>query len=116
MSLENTAARRLSASKAQIQVIPRPENEISYPNCLVVDPEPGADGSSMVATVDHFVLEEESADFPWHIVPVVEEPIPFEEAMEAAAQYADEYAVPIILVNQDERKRPTNTAIRRLAP
>ena len=50
-----------------IQIIPRyDEGDIGHPNCLVVAPYPdSANGTTIMATVEHYFENKESAGFPW---------------------------------------------------
>jgi len=84
------------------EVIPWSGAEIHHSNCLVVnthrDPP---DGPTVLATVDHYVKQENQGGFPWKILRVTEEPTSFIAAMNLAAKYAREQNVPVILVNSD---------------
>jgi hypothetical protein len=104
------------------KVIPWSGAEIHYSNCLVVnshrDPP---DGPTVLATVDHFVKQENQGGFPWKILPVTEEPTSFRAAMDLAAKYAREQNVPVILVNpdglsSDAEKQQTDTVILQKKP
>ena len=103
-------------------VLPRTGNEISYPNCLVVDTQPSAaSGTTVLASIDHFVEREGRGGFPWEIKQITDQMLPFSEAMDLAKQYAREHQVPVILVNQDgfssdSERRQTDTAVIRMKP
>jgi len=103
-----------------VQVIPRSGNEIPYPNCLVVEPfRDAALGNNLLASVEHFVETENPSGFPWKIVPINDDPLPFKKAMQLAMTYAQQQGVPVILVNHDsmssaEERQQTDTAILNL--
>ena len=105
-----------------MQVIPRSGNEISYPNCLVVDPyREAATGDQLLATVEHFIENRDQTGFPWKILPVSEGAMSLKLAMDAALTYAQKNRVPVILVNHDDlstddEKRQTDTTILPLKP
>jgi len=106
-----------------IQVLPRTDNEIAYPNCLVVEPyRETASGERLLATVEHFTEIENSNGFPWKIVPVNNETLEFQDAMELAMAYAKRRQVPVILVNHDslssdiERQMTDTTVLNLKAP
>jgi len=103
-----------------VQVVPRSGNEIPYPNCLVVEPYRDVDcDDNLVASVEHFTETENPSGFPWRIVPVNDDPLPFKKAMELAMAYAQRLNVPVILVNHDsmssaKERQQTDTTILNL--
>lgn len=107
-------------SASNVRVIPRSGNEIPYPNCLVVEPyRDAARGDNLFASVEHFVEIENSSGFPWRIVPVANDPLPFKDAMDLAMAYAQRQGVPVILVNHDSlssatERRQTDTTVLNL--
>ena len=107
-------------SGGNVQVVPRTGNEIPYPNCLVVEPyRDAARDENLVASVEHFTETEDPSGFPWRIVPVNDDPLPFKKAMELAMAYAQRQNVPVILVNHDsmssaEERQQTDTTVLNL--
>ena len=103
-----------------VQVVPRSGNEIPYPNCLVVEPyRTAAHGENLLASVEHFVETENPSGFPWKIMPVANEALPFKDAMDLAMAYAQRQGVPVILVNHDSlssstERQQTDTAVLNL--
>ncbi len=87
-----------------ILIIPRYDDRITCPNCLVVDPYRDTEhGSTIMATVEHYLATENSTGFPgfpWTIVEVTEKPLVLKAAIEAALKYAEDNKVPVIFLNQ----------------
>jgi hypothetical protein len=109
-----------SEPNGNVQVIPRSGNEIPYPNCLVVKPyRDTARGDNLFASVEHFVETRNPPGFPWKIVPIANDPLPFKDAMELAMTYARRQGVPVILVNHDSlssetERQQTDTSVLNL--
>jgi len=92
----------LPTSTSQVSLVPRYDDAISYPNCLVVDPfRKIAHGKVIMATVEHYFENQNASGFPWTIIPVLEKPLPLKDAVSAAVSFADENNIPVILLNQD---------------
>ena len=110
----------LPHNESGIEIIPRYDDDISHPNCLIVDPyRKSAHGSTIMATVERYLWKKDSTGFPWMIVPVTEEPLVLKAAMEAALKYAEDKKIPVILLNQDgfstdaEKQQTDTTVIKR---
>ncbi len=85
-----------------VEIIPRYNNDISHPNCLVVAPfRKSAHGPTIMATVEHYFENPAPGGFPWAIVPVTREPLVLKAAMEAALSFAEDNNIPVIFLNQD---------------
>ena len=105
----------------EIQLVPRYDDVITHPNCLVVDPYRDTErGSTIMASVEHYLESRGAAAFPWQIVQVIEEPLVLKAAVDAALEYARNYKVPVIFLNQGsvstaaERQQTGSTEILRL--
>jgi hypothetical protein len=100
-----------------VEIIPRYNDEISHPNCLVVAPfRKTAHGPTILATVEHYLENPEPGGFPWTIVPVTREPLVLKAAMEAALSFAEDNSIPVIFLNQDgfstaAEKQQTDTTV-----
>ncbi len=100
-----------------IPIIPRDDDRINHPNCLVVAPyRDAASGAVIMANVEHYIEHKDSTGFPWKIVPVTEEPLRLKAAIAAAMSYAKKNNVPVILLNQDgfstaAERRQTDTKL-----
>jgi hypothetical protein len=98
-----------------IQIIPHHDDQINHPNCLVVAPyRNAANGSAIMANVEHYLENKDPTGFPWKIVPVTKEPLRLKAAVDAAVTYAKDNNVPVILLNQDgfssaHERRQTDT-------
>ncbi len=72
--LEATVDKMLSGvphDELGVEIIPRYNDEISHPNCLVVAPfRKTAHSPTIMATVEHYLENPEHGGFPWTIVPV----------------------------------------------
>ena len=91
-----------SLDAGDIPIIPRDDDRINHPNCLVVAPyRNAANGAVIMANVEHYIEHKDSTGFPWKIVPVTEEPLRLKAAIAAAVSYAKDNGVPVILLNQD---------------
>ncbi len=108
----------LLSETGDIQIIPRyDERDIGHPNCLVVAPyRDSANGTTIMATVEHYFENKESAGFPWKILQVTEEPLTLQAAVDAALRYAVDNNVFVIFLNQDgfstdAEKQQTNTIV-----
>ena len=105
----------LPTSTSKVSLLPRYDDSISYPNCLVVDPfRKLAYGKVIMATVEHYFENQNPGEFPWTIIPVLEKPLPLKDAVSAAVSFAEKNNIPIILLNQDgfssdAEKRQTDT-------
>ena len=106
----------------EIQLVPRYDDVITHPNCLVVDPYRDTErGSTIMASVEHYLESRGAAAFPWQIVQVTEEPLVLKAAVEAALEYAKDYKVPVIFLNQGgfstaaEKQQSGTTEILRLS-
>jgi hypothetical protein len=105
----------LPTHTGQVSLIPRYDDAISYPNCLVVDPfRKLAYGKVIMATVEHYFENQNTSGFPWTIIPVLEKPLPLKNAVTAAVSFAEKNNIPVILLNQDgfssaSEKRQTDT-------
>ena len=100
----------------EIQIVPRYDDVITHPNCLVVDPYRDTErGTAIMASVEHYLESKDATEFPWRIVLVTEEPLVLKAAVEAALEYAKDYKVPVIFLNQGgfsaaAEKQQTGTA------
>lgn len=100
-----------------IQIIPHHDDQINHPNCLVVAPyRNAANGTAIMANVEHYLENKDPSGFPWKIVPVTKEPLRLKAAVDAAVTYAKDNNVPVILLNQDgfsspHERRQTDTKI-----
>jgi hypothetical protein len=110
----------LPSDTGDIEIIPRYNDDISHPNCLIVAPfRKSAHGPTIMATVEHYLWKKDSTGFPWTIIPVAQEPLVLKAAVEAALAYAEDKKVPVIFLNQDgfstdaERKQTDTTVIKR---
>ena len=108
----------LPSDTGDIQVIPRYNDDISHPNCLIVDPyRKTAHGPTIMATVEHYLWKKDSTGFPWTIVKLTAEALVLKAAMEAALKYAEDNNVPVILLNNqngfstDAEKKQTDTKV-----
>ena len=109
----------LSPDTGGVQIVPRYDDNITHPNCLIVDPyRDAAHGPTIMATVEHYSESKNSTGFPWEIVEVIEEPLVLKAAIEAALKYAEDNKVPVIFINQDgfstvaEKQQTDTTAVR----
>ena len=105
----------------EIQIVPRYDDVITHPNCLVVDPYRDTErGTAIMASVEHYLESKDATEFPWRIVLVTEEPLVLKAAVEAALEYAKDYKVPVIFLNQGgfstaaEKQQTGTTEILRL--
>lgn len=100
-----TEAKTPSASPADlgdIKLIPRTDDQIDHPNCLVVAPyRLSEEGPTIMATVEHYYENNESAGFPWTILQVTEKALLLKAAVDKAVEYAKANDVPVILLNVD---------------
>ena len=104
----------------EIQIVPRYDDVITHPNCLVVDPYRDTErGTAIMASVEHYLESKDATEFPWRIVLVTEEPLVLKAAVEAALEYAKDYKVPVIFLNQggvsaeaEERQTGTTEILR----
>ncbi|MEE8542810.1 MAG: hypothetical protein V3S94_03050, partial [Gammaproteobacteria bacterium] len=87
-----TEAETPSASPADlgdIKLIPRTDDQIDHPNCLVVAPyRLSAEGPTIMATVEHYKEDTESEGFPWKIIQVTEKALLLKAAVDKAVEYA----------------------------
>ncbi len=91
-----------SSDLGDIKLIPRYDDHIDHPNCLVVAPyRKSAEGPTIMATVEHYRESEESTGFPWKILQVTEKALLLKAAVDAAVEYAKTNDVPVILLNID---------------
>ncbi len=91
-----------SPDLGDIKLIPRTDDQIDHPNCLVVAPyRLSAEGPTIMATVEHYKEDQESAGFPWKILQVTEEALLLKAAVDVAVEYAKTNDVPVILLNVD---------------
>ncbi len=91
-----------SHDETGVEIIPRYNNDISHPNCLVVAPFRKTEhGPTIMATVEHYSENPEPGVFPWTILTVTSEPLTLRAAMEAALSFAGNNNIPVIFVNQD---------------
>ena len=89
-------------SEIGVEIVPRYNDDISHPNCLVVAPyRKTQHGPTIMATVEHYAENPEPGGFPWTIRPVTREPLALKAAMEAALSFAEDNNIPVIFVNQD---------------
>jgi len=85
-----------------VEIIPRYNNDISHPNCLVVAPfRKTKHGPTIMATVEHYFENSEPGGFPWTILQVTSEPLTLKAAMETALSFAEHNNIPVIFLNQD---------------
>ena len=100
-----TEAKTSSASPTDlgdIKIIPRTDDQINHPNCLVVAPyRLSEEGPTIMATVEHYYENKESAGFPWTILQVTEKALLLKAAVDKAVEYAKANDVPVILLNVD---------------
>ena len=105
----------LPRGESSVQIVPRYDDDISHPNCLVVAPfRKTTHGPTIMASVEHYSENPEPSGFPWTIVPVTPEPLVLKAAMEVALRFAESNNVPVIFLNQDgfstdAEKRQTDT-------
>ena len=106
-----------------VEIIPRYNDDISHPNCLVVAPFRKTEhGPTILATVEHYLENPEPGGFPWTILNVTSTHLELKAAMEAALSFAAENNIPVIFVNQDgfstaaEKQQTDTKAIRTGAP
>ena len=106
-----------------VEIIPRYNDDISHPNCLVVAPFRKTEhGPTIMATVEHYFENSEPGGFPWTIASVTAEPLVLKAAMEAALSFAEQNNIPVIFVNQDgfstaaEKKQTDTKAIKTGTP
>ena len=111
----------LASHTGDIQIIPRYDDDISHPNCLIVAPFRKTEhGPTIMATVEHYLWKKDCAGFPWTIVKVTEEALVLKAAVEAALKYAEDNKIPVIFLNQDgfstdaEKQQTDTTAIKTL--
>ncbi len=91
-----------SSDLGDIKIIPRTDDQIDHPNCLVVAPyRLSAEGPTIMATVEHYFENKESTGFPWKILQVTEKALLLKAAVDAAVEYAKTNDVPVILLNVD---------------
>ncbi len=106
-----------SHDETSVEIIPRYNNDISHPNCLVVAPFRKTEhGPTIMATVEHYSENPEPGGFPWTILPVTSESLKLKAAMEAALSFAEDNNIPVIFVNQDgfstaAEKQQTDTKV-----
>ena len=105
---------------SNVEIVHRSGNEISHSNCLVVAPYRKTANSQILATIEHYMVNDEPGGFPWKISPVLQDGVPLKEAMERAVQHACENAIPAILVNEhdfstDVEKQRTDTKILKVS-
>jgi len=120
----NTAEHRMptdaSSEREGIKIIPRYDDKISHPNCLVVSPyRDAANGTAVMATVDHYLENKDAGGFPWQIVPVIERSLRLKAAVDAAVRYAKDNNVPVILLDQGgfsttAERRQTDTTLLKI--
>ena len=107
----------LPSDTGAIKIIPRYDDDISHPNCLIVAPfRKTAHGPTIMATVEHYLWKKDCSGFPWTIVEVTEEPLVLKAAVEAALKYAEDRKITVIFLNQDgfstdAEKQQTNTIV-----
>ena len=112
----------LPSSTSQVSLVPRYDDSISYPNCLVVDPfRKLVYGKVIMATVDHYFENQNASGFPWTIISVLEKPLPLKDAVTAAVSFAEKNNIPVILLNQDgfssaAEKKQTDTQSLKKGP
>ena len=100
-----------------VEIIPRYNDDISHPNCLVVAPFRKTEhGPTIMATVEHYSENPEPGGFPWTILPVTSKSLTLKAAMEAALSFAEDNNIPVIFVNQDgfstaAEKQQTDTKV-----
>ena len=106
-----------------VEIIPRYNNDISHPNCLVVAPFRKTEhGPTIMATVEHYYENPEPGGFPWIIVPITPEPLVLKAAMEAAVSFAENNNIPVIFLDQDgfstasEREQTDTKALKTGTP
>ncbi len=91
-----------SPDLGDIKLIPRTDDQINHPNCLVVAPyRLSAEGPTIMATVEHYFENKESTGFPWKILQVTEKALLLKAAVDKAVEYAKANDVPVILLNVD---------------
>lgn len=91
-----------STDLGDIKIIPRTDDQINHPNCLVVAPyRLSEEGPTIMATVEHYYENNESTGFPWTILPVTEKALLLKAAVDKAVEYAKANDVPVILLNVD---------------
>ncbi len=91
-----------SPDLGDIKLIPRTDDQIDHPNCLVVAPyRLSAEGPTIMATVEHYKEDTESEGFPWKIIQVTEKALLLKAAVDKAVEYAKASDVPVILLNVD---------------
>jgi hypothetical protein len=91
-----------SPDLGDIKLIPRYDDHIDHPNCLVVAPyRLSEEGPTIMATVEHYYENKESAGFPWTILQVTEKALLLKAAVDKAVEYAKANDVPVILLNVD---------------
>lgn len=85
-----------------VQLVPRYDDDISHPNCLVVAPfRKLRYGSTIMATIEHYRSNPERSGFPWTILSVIERPLELKAAVEEAMKYAAANGIPVVFLNQD---------------
>ncbi len=106
-----------------VEIIPRYNDDISHPNCLVVAPFRKTEhGPTIMATVEHYRENPESSGFPWSIIAVTKEPLTLKAAMETALSFAEHNNIPVIFLNQDgfstaaEKQQTDTKALKTLDP
>lgn len=85
-----------------VQLIPRYDDDISHPNCLVVAPfRQTKHRPTIMATVEHYAENPDPNGFPWTILPVIENPLELKAAVDEAMKFAKANGVPVVFLNQD---------------
>ena len=114
---------RVPHDETGVEIIPRYNDDISHPNCLVVAPFRKTEhGPTIMATVEHYSENPEPGGFPWTILHVTSKPLELKAAMEAALSFAAKNNIPVIFLNQDgfstaaEKQQSDTKAIRTGAP
>ncbi len=91
-----------SIDAGDVKIIPRYDDQINHPNCLVVAPyRDSASGPVIMANVEHYLENEDATGFPWKIIRVIEAPLSLKVAVDVALEYAKTNNVPVILLDQD---------------
>ncbi len=109
-----------SVDPGDVKLIPRYDDQVNHPNCLVVAPFRDAkNGPVIMANVEHYLENKEATGFPWKITRVIEAPLSLKVAVDVALEYAKTNKVPVILLNQDgfstdAERRQTDTKVLKI--
>ena len=84
------------------RLIPRYDEGISHPNCIIIAPFRKTSGDpTIMATVEHYAKNANPGGFPWTILPVTQQPLPLRTAVAEAFRFAKTNKIAVIYLNQD---------------